>query len=503
METKPNILIIHTDQQRYDSLGCTGNACARTPNIDRLAAEGTLFTRHIASNTICMPSRASLMTGLYPIGHGVWDNGVPLSRREYVRYNADHPELESVVQPGTMADVFAGAGYRTAMFGKLHLTPFLAPSGCPYQEAHAQWREKENEMNEWHGPYYGFEYVDMLVGHGPFPDGHHKAWLKREHPGVFDAVAQGSKKRGVPGVPDLYTAAMPLELHHTMWLADRVDRYLDSVNGKNQPFFAFVGFPDPHHPFTPTNEAVREFDGTPVAGPYDEEGSCWRDYISGGKGGARPGMLAGLRTADRETILRYTNAMVWQIDCAVGRILDSLERRSLRRNTIVVFTSDHGDFLCDHGLLRKGAGAAHQLLHVPCILSVPGRKGGERNDTVMSNCDLLPTLAGLAGVGFAGRLDGRDVFDGGPDEQHAFADCSAGMPESINYTVYDEAYRYTVYPRIGKEELFDHTQDPWEAANLALSPSANHRETMRRLKERIQEHLLMHGSPTNGRISAW
>jgi len=195
--------------------------------------------------------------------------------------------------------------------------------------------------------------------------------------------------------------------------------------------------------------------------------------------------------------------MIWQIDCAVGRILDSLERKGLRENTIVVFTSDHGDFLCDHGLLRKGAGAAHQLLHVPCILSVPGQKGGERNGTVMSNCDLLPTLAKLAGIRPAGRVDGRDVFGNVSGESYAFAYCAAGIPESINYTVYDQTYRYTVYPHIGKEELFNHTDDPWEAVNLAVSPSDTEREVMTKLKTVIQEHLFMHTSPINGRISGW
>ena len=110
MTNQPNILIIHADQQRYDSLGCTGNPYVRTPNLDRLASEGTLFTRHISSNTICMPSRASLFTGLYPPGHNVWTNGIPLNRREYSHVNQQSIGERVCPEPPTAADIFAGAG---------------------------------------------------------------------------------------------------------------------------------------------------------------------------------------------------------------------------------------------------------------------------------------------------------------------------------------------------------------------------------------------------------
>ena len=113
--SQKNVLILHTDQQRYDCLGSSGNSFIRTPNLDQLAAEGTRFTRHIAANSACMPSRASLMTGLYPPGHGVWANGVALNRQEYARVTPPAPpwRTEIVPQPPTLADVFGGAGGTT------------------------------------------------------------------------------------------------------------------------------------------------------------------------------------------------------------------------------------------------------------------------------------------------------------------------------------------------------------------------------------------------------
>ena len=138
---KKNVILLHTDQQRGDHLGCMGNPYIRTPNIDRLAAEGTLCTRHIVANPICSPSRASFFTGLYPPGHNVWCNGVPLNRREF---NDIDRRNENVApqgssgfdpEPTTIADMFAAAGYDTASFGKLHLTPYLAPENRGFPES--------------------------------------------------------------------------------------------------------------------------------------------------------------------------------------------------------------------------------------------------------------------------------------------------------------------------------------------------------------------------------
>jgi len=441
------------------------------------------------------------MTGLYPPGHGVWDNGVPLNRRDYVPYNTIRHGDATVVQPATMADIFDAAGYETALFGKLHLTPYLSPSGYPYHESYNNWREHEEEMNAWHGPYYGFRYVDLTVGHGPFPCGHHNVWLKKEYPEIFDIVKKASEKKDVSDMGDVYTAPMPLELHPTLWLADRFEKYLRTIHTSDTPFFAFIGFPDPHHPFVPTEEAVKRFEGSPVAGPYDNEGVEWKAYNHAGMGNP----IGELDKAEKATILRHTNAMIWQIDCAVGRIIDTLQRRNLRDDTIIVFTSDHGDFLCDHGRLRKGVGAAHQLLHVPCIINIPGQNQGKVVDTAMSNCDMLPTLTSLAGVPLNCRVDGRDVFNEADtvSNPYAFAYCSVGTEDSINFTIYDETYRYTVYPHIGKKELFNHAEDPWEAVNRAKTPTKGERAKIEEFQSRLERHLFECYSPVNGRISAW
>ena len=174
---RPNIVLIVTDQQRYDSLGCTGNRFAVTPSLDALAGEGCLFTRHFTANPVCMPSRATMMTGCYPATHGVVTNGIPLPRRQYVRADGANVERDGVPvisQLPTLGDVLGQAGYTTGSIGKLHLTPTQCDPDLGYEESTARWRN-DPAMNQWHGPYYGLQEVDMTLGHGERMQGHYRA----------------------------------------------------------------------------------------------------------------------------------------------------------------------------------------------------------------------------------------------------------------------------------------------------------------------------------------
>ena len=508
MTTRPNILILHTDQQRYDSLGCTGNPHARTPNIDRLAAEGTVFTRHITSNTICMPSRASLLTGLYPPGHNVWTNGVPLNRREYAPINPHAVGEERVrPEPPTLADIFGVAGYDTVAFGKLHLTPNLAPSPYGYPETWPRW--DDGNLDDWHGPYYGFSHVDMTQGHGEHPChiGHYGAWLQREHPDVYRALQQHQPERLIPALNDLYPSPVPAALHNTTWLANRFcdyvqDRSAGKASAPDEPFFAFIGFPDPHHPFTPSFDVVRDFEGTDVLEPIDPTGEAVR-----GAPLTEMGTDTSEFTAEeRRIIRRYTAAMIVQIDMAVGHIVEGLKQTGQWDNTIVVFTSDHGDWLCDHGRLRKGTTPSDMLLHVPFILRAPDSDLPARVDTPMSNTDVLPTLTALAGINAPEWCHGTDIAQViREDQDHlagnhvALAYCTNGNLGMTNYTLYDDTFRFTLYPHTGYVELFDHRIDPGECRNLA----AEQPERVRAMREIIQERLLRHHRPILARVSAW
>lgn len=495
-----NILIIHTDQQRYDSLGCTGNPHAVTPNVDELAGDGTVFTRHIVANSICMPSRATLLTGLYPPAHGVWDNGVPLNRREYIEHSRVRHGEGTVIEPPTIADLCVQSGYRTACFGKMHLTPFFSPPVYRYPESQLLWQQNPEELRDWHGPYYGFDYADLAFTHGQLSQGHYRQWLKENHPDVHRKATQAEHEEVIPGLKDLYPADVPLELHPTTWLADRFVRYLDRTAADERPFMAFVGFPDPHHPWAPTREALSLFEDSDVLMPLDPGGTGLRGYVFGSAGGS----IAHYTEGQRRTVRRYTLAQVYQIDRAVGRICQALQDRELWDNTLVVFTSDHGDFLGDHNYLRKGIGAAHSLLHVPFIVRAPWmRDRPGRVETTMSNCDVLPTVLARAGVPLPEHVQGRDIFEvvRSAGEHRAYAYCSLGTPETNNYTVCDERYRYTIYPQRSREELFDHEEDPGESRNLADERA--HAERRKAMLEQVKDHLLHCRTPTVGRVAPW
>jgi arylsulfatase A-like enzyme len=204
---------------------------------------------------------------------------------------------------------------------------------------------------------------------------------------------------------------------------------------------------------------------------------------------------------EKRQIIRHTYAMVHQIDQAVGRIIQALKAHDIWDETIIVFTSDHGDFLGDHGRLRKGTVGSHALLHVPFILRAPGVEMPRWIDAPMSNADVLPTLTALTDVEPPGWLHGKDirrVIQQG-EQHHVFAFCANGNPAHVNYTIYDAQFRMTYYPFNEFVELFDHREDPGEATNLAGTNS----RTVLRLMSILQERMLHYNNPILGRTGAW
>ncbi len=478
--TKPNILLIHCDQLRYDWIGCMGHDTIRTPNIDRLAADGRLYTNHWVTNTICQPSRASLLTGLYPCEHGLWTNGARLPRRSHEPGPLDFYEAEKQdgfeMQPPTMADVFASAGYRTAAFGKMHLQPTLA-WGEGFEESMSTWHE--GRMDGWTGPFYGFEHVEFTLGHSEGQQvkaGHYGKWIQKQDPALVQEILDKPQKNKF----QLYVGSIPQELHHTSWLAQRVAAYVDGLRD-DEAFCAFVGFPGPHHPFSPSPDILELFEDWQDIPIHDPEGQFQED-----SGAAlyhqepHPPQIVfpGESTETFAKARQHTAAMIYQIDLAVGRIINHLKETGRYDNTIIAFTSDHGDYLGNHGnMLFKHMAACRDLLQVPFILRGPGVEPGSKDDDVMSNADVLRTLGGLAGVEIPAHVRGvnRSKLGSGAG-RNAFAFCynaliSGANRKLDNYSLMDGRFRFTTYPRQGMEELFDLQEDPWETRNLASDPA--------------------------------
>src|SRR5690606_29680815 len=252
-----------TDQHRADHLGCYGNRIVRTPNIDRIAAQGWRATRFYVANPACMPNRSTLMTGRMPSVHRVRSNGIPLS-----------------LGATTFVGLLRPAGYATASSGKIHLQPMLAeatllrrrdPGGPvapppelgdawhvsaaegPYdQECIDRWRDDPEHDLEL--PYYGFEEVHLTMMHADGVHGHYGRWLEARHPGSRSIVGRGNALPG--GDPDALQAwrtAVPEDLYSTSYIREQAIGFLErhAAEASGKPFFLHCSFNDPHHPFTP------------------------------------------------------------------------------------------------------------------------------------------------------------------------------------------------------------------------------------------------------------
>ena len=229
MTDRPDFLVIMTDQHRQDWLGCTGHPVLRTPHIDAIAQGGTSFARYFVASPVCMPNRASFLTGRYPSVHGLRYNGCHLPREAH-----------------TFVDVLREAGYRTASIGKSHVQPMIGrslPSSAgtgPIAEAwavdHSRYREElpsrysDGPNHELPRPYYGFDHVDMVTEHGTQAGGHYRQWLRRTHPDIAE-----NQLRGLPHgytCPQALRPDMPEDAYPTAYIRDRAVAYLDAAAGE-------------------------------------------------------------------------------------------------------------------------------------------------------------------------------------------------------------------------------------------------------------------------------
>ena len=387
-----NVLVFCVDQMRADHMGCAGNPVVRTPNIDRLAARGTRFSRAYCNNPICMPARASMFTGLLPRDHGVRINGQAL--------RTDLPTL-----PGVLAD----AGYRTHSAGKLHLTPWV-PMVSPadterYPECMDYWNH--GDIREVPEPYYGFETVDFVGGHVSYAYGDYVRWLE-ERGGDRAGLAEQNALWRSSTQPDCYKMAMREELHYNRYIADSTIGVIeDSATDGSAPFFTWCSFPDPHHPFAAPQPYCDMYDPADMPPPVRRDGEhddlppVYRRIVSGEK---NPYHCDNSAVSDegRNQMLALTYGMISHIDAEIGRVLDALDRTGQAGNTAVALISDHGDMMGDHSLFYKGMYTFRGCANIPFIVAAPGMPGGRSTDALVSQIDLMPGVLDLCGVPLPG-----------------------------------------------------------------------------------------------------
>jgi len=506
---KPNIVFIITDQQRYDSLGCTGNPYAVTPNLDALAAEGTLCDRYITNSAICSPSRASIFTGLQASTHGLWTNGVALPRAEKVPVTQSAQNafpgkwLASTIR--TFADHFSAAGYHTGCVGKLHVAPYDAHPDLAIEESVQMWAENPEEMAAWHGPYVGFDDVTITQSHGEIINGgHYGAWLRKNHPETVEAVIKSRETRVLefPDHPNIYPSEIPEELHNTPWIGDRACEKIREYQTNDKPFMLWVGFPDPHSPYVPPKALAEEFSTHEVL-ESSVSYECRDDKPEAFHNLMRKRDAHLEQPEWHKRIRQYTDALNYMIDKSVGRIVETLKELGEWDNTILVFTSDHGDFLGDYGMDGKCVPACNSLNHVPFILHAPDAELPNRLDRAVSGVDLFPTFCELAGIDTPDDLHGESILRVAREgrEHPVMVQHFTPKRERTNLSVYDDQFRYTFYTVTGERELYDHRNDPNEIKNLAENPGFA--EEVERLHRSLLEELARTTLPRSGRVSVW
>jgi arylsulfatase A-like enzyme len=411
------ILFVTTDQQRYDTLGCNGGTVARTPVVDRLAAEGVRYERAVPQSVVCMPSRSTMLTGQHPSTHGVWMNGVPLP-----------------VDAPSVAEELHRAGYRTALVGKAHFEPFLDPFGR-FTENGLGRRGLTSAENRWYdgtvGVHRGFDHLEFAT-HGAQGPLHYAQWLSRTHPesvGGFYPVLDPTFEVNTMGggdtdAPQVWRNPIPREQYHTDWVADRTIAWLDSL-GAEDDWFCWMSFPDPHHPWDPPASELGRVDWreVPLPAGYPESAAererildakprHWRLWYDGklvSNYEAPLRWVPSTMTADQVREVNAVNAVECElIDEALGRVLAAIEARGWGDDLDVVFTTDHGEFQGDFGLLFKGPYHVDALMRLPLIWR-PAPSSGVAPAVVhrpVGLVDLAPTFCGIAGITAPEWLEG-------------------------------------------------------------------------------------------------
>lgn len=429
-----NIVLVMTDQQHFETLGCVGTPEARTPNIDRLAARGILFRNHFVTNPICSPSRASIWTGRYITEHGLWDNGC---------------RLEESIE--TIPTALGRAGYQSAHFGKLHLVPIL------------------NRVDE--HPAYGFDVCEVAEGDQQLTHDAHFRWLRQADPGLFMNYVNEMYAKGHD---QGYTSIMPEDKHLSTWVTGRAVDWLRARRQAGRPFFLSLGYFDPHHAFNPCEPYASMFADAEVSAPIvNDEGledrpAHIRDAIcSQARTNRDPQRIANIR--------RAYHAMVAHVDKCVGDLLAVLDDLGLADDTVVIFTSDHGEMLGNHGLLHKGPFMFDDLLRVPLVVSLPGRSGGGTVcDELTSAVDLKNTMMRLAGLSSETAGPGKAIVDedlraipdGPRDHVVAQWERERDDPARSLTCLRTRRYKYVRYADDRQGELYDLTADPHEFLNL-------------------------------------
>jgi len=470
---RPNLLLITTDQQRWDALSYVGTPGYDTPNLDRLAEDGVIFKRAYSPSPVCTPARISMINGQYPTRHGGYQIGM-----------SPVPALEGP----TLAGELSKGGYATACIGKTH---FVARA---LEEQHIAGTDEKPDENFWDhfdGPYLGFDFIRHNSGHtcNIPPDGHYRSWLKRQgknldqyHWTPGDTKAQG---QGVDcGLWELneYDSS-------TAWIAGEALEWIEDTRQSKKPWFAMVNFQDPHAPYICPDPYFSQVQMEKVTLPHYREGefenkpSFYKSFFEQGQyldeegnslqDSQRIASIFGPGFAqDQKAGTQAYMGMVNMIDNYVGKIVKYLMDTDQFKNTLIVFTSDHGDYLGNHGVWEKGAFAYDDCQRIPAIMH--WQSGQEQalgtTESMFNLVDIMPTFLDAAGVPIPQGVQGKSqvpLLCGEADMVSDWALVDFAISEKLHQqTLVHKDFKLVVYKHTDDGELYDLQNDPDQYDNL-------------------------------------
>jgi len=430
-DARPNVLLITADEQRYDTLGVNGNEFIKTPHLDELGRHGVVFHRAYAQNPVCVPSRACIQTGRYIHQHGV-----------------DYMETVIDDTPGlpaweiTIMERLQCAGYRTAAFGKIHMMP---------EKGFHEMKITGGKGARW------TKSAGLHIGLGPLGRDY-AAWLEERHPGAYEAIYEQRRRPEYKKYKTAITNVLPLEEYVDYWIAENTIEFIKRDH--DRPFFVWCGFCGPHGPVDPPE-------------PYDkiypiDEMKLPPTYHLDKNGNPRQ------TTEEDDYIARRFCAYYWGlvtlIDDMVGRIISALREKGLLDNTLIIFTSDHGDMLFEFGRLGKG-NFYESVIHMPLIIVPPGGlEGGKSVDGLVETYDIAPTVLDYASAEIPPNMSAsslRPIIEGnGTGKEMILCGYVSNDRKRRGICVRTERFKYVFWAHNGNEQFFDLQKDPHERENF-------------------------------------
>lgn len=486
---RPNILWYCTDQQRFDTIHALGNDYINTPMLDSLVKEGIAFMNTYTQSPVCTPSRASFLTGKYPASHHVQRNG-----------NEYFPSSETLI-----TKILEDEGYYCGLIGKLHLSRSDILERRPQDD--------------------GYQYFKWSHHPTPdYPEGHDYAeWV--ESKGV-DPIELYESLSGSVG------EGVPADLHQTTWCSEMAIDFIREA--KDKPWLLSVNPFDPHPPFDPSPEYINNYNPEDMPYPLFQESDIekqkhFKDIDQQTKNAVNPyiskrendleenvdrsemGFVAP-EDYDARQVKAYYYAMIEQIDHQLGRIINILKETGQYENTIIIFTSDHGELLGDHGLIYKGCRFYEGLTHVPLIISWPGKGlNNVRSDALVELIDLAPTILEAVGLEIPYYMQGQSLLSIIKGEKEAsyhkndviceYNDAIEGEDHTHGLMYYDGRYKICIYKGHDIGEIYDLLEDPGEFNNLWISD--NYKELKTKLLEKVIKRYMSTSSPGIRRVALY